>query len=147
MQVCYFYVRIKNLLMKEYTMRLIMILIAMSVLGNLYAQDKSYNTDDLKKMKRISADEWKKLQDEANVKTQKYLSSNASDLSLQATKARTVIKASQTLDLKNETDVVLDYLVSAGQDTKGNLTVKARPAFKIGPGKYEAKDGLIKRIE
>lgn len=133
--------------MKEYAMRLIIFLIAMSVLGNLYAQDKSYNTDDLKKMKRISADEWKRLQDDANVKAQKYTGANASDVSLQATKARTVIKANQTIDLKNETDVVLDYLVSAGQDAKGNLIVKARTAFKIGPGKYEIKDGLIKRTE
>ena len=132
--------------MKEYTMRLITFLIVMSVLGNLYAQDKSYNTDDLKKMKRISADEWKRLQDDANVKAQKYAGANTSDVSLQVTKARTVIKANQTIDLKNETDVVLDYLISAGQDAKGNLAAKVRPAFKIGPGKFEIKDGYIKRV-
>jgi hypothetical protein len=125
----------------------IVLFFAVFLLGNANAQDKTYNTDDLKKMKRITADEWKRLQEEAGQKAQKYATASTSDVGLQAIKGRTAIKADQTLDLKNETDVVFDYLISGGQDTKGNLTAKARYAFKIGPGKFEIKNGLIKRVE
>ncbi len=117
------------------------------IISGVNAQDKSYNTDDLKKMKRITADEWKRLKEDAGAKAQRYSSANASDVSLQATKGRIVIKANQTVDLKNETDVTFDYLFSAGQDAKGNPAVKNRHSFKIGPGKYEIKDGLIRRVE
>lgn len=117
------------------------------ILMPLHAQDKSYNTDELKKLKRISTDEWKRLKEDAGVRAQRNVSANAADLSMQSAKGRIIVKSNQTLELKNETELVLDYLVSGGQDAKGTPTVRSRYAFKIGPGKYEIKDGFIKRIE
>lgn len=118
-----------------------------SLLFPLQAQDKSYNTDELKKLKRISADEWKRLKEDASARAQRYASANTSDLSLQSTKGRIIIKSNQILDLKNETEIVLDYFVSGGQDGKGNPAPRNRYAFRIGPGKYEVKDGSFRRID
>ncbi len=134
--------------MKVYTMRLLIMMCFLAGLTNrLMAQDVNYNTDDLKKMKKISADEWKKIRDDAVVKKQRYDGENASDLSLQTQKGRTIIKYDQTLDLKTEVDAVFDCMVSGGQSTAGVPEKRNRTSFRIGPGKYEIKSGIIKRVE
>ncbi len=119
---------------------------AMTVLNlPLRAQDKTYSTDQLKKARKISQDEWKQMQDVSAGRSKQFYDANSGEMPVWADKGYTVLKANQTLNLPNEVTALFDYMVTGGQNTTGTALQRKRSAFKLGPGKFEIKDGVIKR--
>lgn len=112
----------------------------------LKAQDKSYSTDALKGMKKITAEEWKALQDRSAARQQQFKDAAAGENSAWADKGYSVLKMNQTINLTVEVNAVFDYMTSGGQNAAGASTPRKRNAFKLGPGNFEIKDGVIKRL-
>jgi hypothetical protein len=112
---------------------------------SLQAQDKSYDTDQLKKAKRISQDEWKQMQDQSAARSKQFADVNSGELTAWTDKGYTVLKSNQTLNLPNDVTALFDYLVSGGQNATGTPTARKRAVFKMGPGKFEIKEGIITR--
>jgi hypothetical protein len=112
---------------------------------SLQAQDKNFNTDQLKKARKISQDEWKQIQDQSAARSKQFMDANSGELPVWADKGYTVLKSNQTLNLPNEVTALFDYVTSGGQNTSGTSTQRKRSVFKLGPGKFEIKDGIIKR--
>lgn len=112
----------------------------------LFAQDKSYSTDALKVLKKITPDEWKSLQEKSAARNQQFKDVNAAENAAWAEKGFTVLKANQTLNLTAEVNALFDYIASSGQDNKGTTTTRKRTTFKLGPGNFEVKDGVIRRL-
>ena len=113
----------------------------------LFAQDKTYSTDALKNLKKITADEWKAMGDKSAARSQQFKDVTAGENTAWAEKGYTVLKMNQTLNLTTEVNALFDYTVSGGQNAAGVTTVKKRTVFKIGPGNFEIKDGVIKRVK
>jgi L-ribulose-5-phosphate 3-epimerase UlaE len=113
----------------------------------LLAQDKTYSTDVLKSQKKITADEWKSMTDMSAARSQQFKDVTAGENTAWAEKGYTVLKMNQTLNLTTEVNALFDYTASAGQNATGVTTVKKRTVFKIGPGNFEIKDGVIKRLK
>jgi hypothetical protein len=111
----------------------------------VHAQDKTYDTDQLKKARKISTDEWKQMLDQSAGRSKQFVDANSGELPSWADKGYTVLKTNQTLNLPNEVTALFDNVVAAGQSTKGEVTARKRSVFKIGPGKFDIKDGVIKR--
>lgn len=115
--------------------------------ASLFAQDKTYSTDVLKSQKKITADEWKAMTDKSAARSQQFKDVTAGENTAWAEKGYTVLKMNQTLNLTTEVNALFDYTASAGQNATGVTTVKKRTVFKIGPGNFEIKDGVIKRVK
>ena len=124
------------------------IALLLSVLsGSMAAQDSAYNTDVLKSRKRITDAEWKQMQDNSAARLKQFDNTNAGDMSAWAQKGYTVLKMNQTLKLDVEVNALFESLAYSGQNAKGEAAVRKRNTFKIGPGQFEIKDGIIKRIQ
>ena len=113
---------------------------------SLHAQDKTYNTDQLKKAKKISQDEWKQIQDQSAGRSRQFSDANSGEMPVWADKGYTVLKSNQTLNLPNEVTALFEYMVTGGQNTTGTTFQRKRAVIKMGPGKFEIKDGVIKRL-
>ncbi|MBX7151406.1 hypothetical protein K1X84_07185 [bacterium] len=112
-----------------------------------FAQDSQYSSDDLKKRKKISESEWNTMQERTQNRSQQFVSTNSGDASVWGQQGYTVLKINQSLDLKSEVNAVFESMASAGQKTDGAKADRKRYAFKIGPGKFEIKDGVVKRVQ
>lgn len=112
-----------------------------------FAQDPQYNSDDLKKRKKISDSEWNTMQERTQSRSQQFVSTNNGDASVWGQQGYTVLKVNQSLDLKSEVNAVFESIASAGQKADGAKTDRKRYAFKLGPGKFEIKEGIIKRVQ
>ncbi len=126
--------------MKYFTL---IVLFSLSVLS---AQTKTYTTDQLKAMKRTSADQWKTASNDSDsrVNTAASTTKGTTDYLAQQL-GYTILKYNQTLELKSEVQAVFEGAYSSGQNNTGTGTTRNPKAFKIGPGKYEIKDGIISR--
>lgn len=124
----------------------VLFLCVMSV-SSLFAQDKTYSTDALKSLKKITSDEWKAMGDKSAARSQQFKDVTAGENTAWAEKGYTVLKMNQTLNLTAEVNALFDYTASAGQNATGVTTAKKRTVFKIGPGNFEIKDGVIKRVK
>lgn len=114
---------------------------------SVFAQDPQYNSDDLKKRKKISESEWNTMLERTQSRSQQFVSTNSGDASVWGQQGYTVLKTNQSLDLKSEVNAVFESIASAGQEADGAKTDRKRYAFKLGPGKFEIKDGVIKRVQ
>lgn len=117
------------------------------MLSGIYAQDKAYNTDVLKAQKRITADEWKSMQDKSAARQQQFKDAATGENNAWAEKGYSVLKANQTLNLNTEVNALFESMTAGGQNNTGAVTTRKRTVFKIGPGNFEIKDGVIKRVK
>ena len=117
------------------------------MLSGVFAQDKSYNTDILKAQKRITADEWKSMQDKSAARQQQFKDAATGENNAWAEKGYSVLKANQTLNLNTEVNALFESMTAAGQNNTGAAATRKRTVFKIGPGNFEIKDGVIKRVK
>ncbi|KAB2878696.1 hypothetical protein F9K33_12095 [bacterium] len=113
----------------------------------LFAQDKSYNTDALKGLKKITPEEWKSMQDKSVARQQQFKDVNTGENTAWAEKGYTVLKMNQTINLNAEVNALFDFMASGGQNAAGATTTRKRNVFKLGPGNFEIKDGVIKRVK
>ena len=126
---------------------LYLFLMSVVLTGIVSAQDKSYNTDQLKTAKRISEDQWKGLLDASSQRRNGFVTAAKGTTDYMATQlGYTVLKYNQTIELKAEVIAVLEGVYSAGQSNAGTAGTRNPKTFKLGPGKYEVKEGIIKRV-
>ncbi|MBL7996741.1 hypothetical protein JNM05_15350 [bacterium] len=111
------------------------------------AQDKSYNSDALKGLKKITQEEWKSMQDKSAARQQQFKDVNAGENAAWAEKGYTVLKMNQTINLNVEVNALFDFMASGGQNAAGATTARKRNVFKLGPGNFEIKDGVISRVK
>jgi L-ribulose-5-phosphate 3-epimerase UlaE len=117
------------------------------MVSGVFAQDKSYNTDILKAQKRITADEWKSMQDKSAARQQQFKDAATGENNAWAEKGYSVLKANQTLNLNTEVNALFESMTAAGQNNTGAAATRKRTVFKIGPGNFEIKEGVIKRVK
>lgn len=111
------------------------------------AQDKAYNTDQLKAAKRITADQWKQLQDASNARSQQFVSTTKGTMDYMSQQlGYTILKQNQSLNLTTEVLCVFDNVASAGQNNAGVVGTRNQKSFKLGPGKFEITNGVVKRL-
>ena len=126
---------------------LYLFLMSVVLTGIVSAQDKSYNTDQLKSAKRITADQWKSMLDATAQRSNGFITTAKGTTDYMATQlGYTVLKYNQTIELKSAVIAVLEGVYSAGQTNAGTAGTRNPKTFKLGPGKYEVKDGMIKRL-
>ncbi|HMZ03560.1 MAG TPA: hypothetical protein PLA15_03325 [bacterium] len=126
---------------------LYLFLMSVVLTGIVSAQDKSYNTDQLKSAKRISEDQWKGMLDASSQRSNGFVTAAKGTTDYMATQlGYTVLKYNQTIELKAEVIAVLEGVYSAGQSNAGTVGTRNPKTFKLGPGKYEVKEGIIKRV-
>ncbi len=117
-------------------------LVVLSVLwlsaGIAWAQDPNYNTEELKKAPRITQDAWQAMLAKTAAAAGDQTAKNNGELTSLGQSGVRVLKMSQSLELAKEETVVFEGFVS-GQ-------AGSRCQFKLGPGKFEIKDGAIKRL-
>jgi hypothetical protein len=106
--------------------------------GVAWAQDPNYNTEALKKAPRITQDAWQAMLGKTAATASDQTAKNNGELTSLGQSGVRVLKMSQSLELAKEETVVFEGYVS-GQ-------AAARCQFKLGPGKFEIKDGAIKRL-
>ncbi len=113
---------------------------------SLVAQTKNYTTDQLKALKRVSADQWRGNVENATSRSSTLASTTKGTTDyLSQQLGYTILKYNQTVDLKAEVLAVFEGSYSAGQSATGASGTRNPKAFKIGPGKYDIKDGTIIR--
>lgn len=122
-------------------------MISVTGLQNLCAQDKMYSTDALKGLKKIASDEWKSMQDKSAARQQQFKDAATGENTAWTEKGYTVLKMNQTLNLTTEVNALFEYMATGGQNAAGVTTTRKRSTFKLGPGNFEIKEGVIKRVQ
>lgn len=133
--------------MKTLTALSAALLLSFIQISPVLAQDKAYSTDALKTLKKITPEEWKSMQEKTTARNQQFLDATAWENKSFGEKGTTVLKTNQTLNLNNEVTAMFEYTATAGQNNTGTTTARKRMLFKIGPGNFEIKDGVITRVK